>query len=121
MGRPEKGPQSEVDRVLHAIADPTRREIIERLSERPHSVSALAAPLGITVTAVAQHLQLLEQAGLVRTQKLGRVRSCQVEPGGFAVVEQWLGQRRTLWERRLDALAEMLAEPEDVPDGKGAR
>jgi DNA-binding transcriptional ArsR family regulator len=73
--------------VLHAIADPARREIIERLSERPHSVSALAGPLGITVTTVAQYLHVLERARLVCTQKFGRVRSCQIEPGGFAVVE----------------------------------
>ena len=68
---------NQVERVLRALADPTRRTIVERLTDGPLSVSALAAPLGVTLTAVAQHLQLLEEAGLVRTEKTGRVRSCR--------------------------------------------
>ena len=108
MARPERGPQEAIDRLFHALGDPTRRRMVEMLSERPHSVSALAEPFGTTVTAVAQHLRILEEAGLVRTEKLGRVRSCQIEPGGLDAVRTWLDGRRSLWERRLDGLADLL-------------
>lgn len=101
----------EIDRVFHALGDPTRRAIVERLSERPFSVSALAVPLEITVTAVAQHLQILEESGLVHTEKVGRVRTCSLGTAGFAAVEQWIGDRRSMWERRLDRLGDLLAEP----------
>jgi DNA-binding transcriptional ArsR family regulator len=94
------------------MGDPTRRAIVDMLSERPQSVSQMAAPLNITVTAVAQHLQILEEAALVHTEKLGRVRSCRIEPAGFTTLERWIGDRRTLWEKRLDRLGELLAEPD---------
>jgi DNA-binding transcriptional ArsR family regulator len=84
--------------------------MIERLTAGPLSVSALAEPLGITLTGVAQHLQLLEEAGLVRTEKTGRVRSCRLEPDGFAVLERWLAERRSIHQLRFDALGEMLAK-----------
>jgi DNA-binding transcriptional ArsR family regulator len=84
-----KIPQIDIDRVFHALGDPTRRAIVERLSERPGSVSALATPLNITLTAVGQHLQLLEESGLVRTEKIGRVRTCRLEPAGFSALEHW--------------------------------
>jgi DNA-binding transcriptional ArsR family regulator len=114
MARPARGATPEpIDRLLHALGEPTRRRMIELLGERPHSVSALAEPLGITLTAVAQHLQILEQAGLVRTQKLGRVRSCQLEPDGLGVLQRWISDRRSIWERRLDGLADLLVEEED--------
>lgn len=103
----------EVARVFHALGDPTRRAIVETLSERPQSVSHLATPLAITPTAVIQHLRVLEESGLVRTEKVGRVRTCRIEPSGFAVLEQWVGERRSTWERRFDRLGELLAEPED--------
>ena len=83
--------------------------MVEMLSERPHSVSGLAAPLAITVTAVTQHLHILQEAGLVRTEKLGRVRSCQLDPTGFDPIRTWLDYRRSLWERRLDDLADILS------------
>lgn len=108
MARPERGPQEEIDRLFHALGEPTRRRMVEMLSERPHSVSALAEPLGITVTAVTQHLHILAEAGLVRTEKTGRVRSCQLDPKGLDPVRRWLDGRRSLWERRLDALADIL-------------
>jgi DNA-binding transcriptional ArsR family regulator len=108
MARPERGPQEEIDRLFHALGDATRRRMVEMLSERPHSVSALAEPFGITVTAIAQHLRILEDAGLVRTEKLGRVRSCQVVPSGLDAVRSWLGDRRSPWERRLDGLSDIL-------------
>jgi len=98
-----------VERVLRALADSSRQAIVERLTEGPLSVSGLAAPLDITLTAVAQHLQVLEESGLVRTEKIGRVRTCRLEPAGFAVLEQWIRDRRSPVERRLDRLGDFLA------------
>jgi DNA-binding transcriptional ArsR family regulator len=102
-----------VHRVFHALGDPTRRAIVEKLSNGPASVSSLAGPLDITVAAVVQHLQVLEDSGLVRTQKVGRVRTCRMEPAGLSVAERWIANRRSLWERRLDRLGDLLAEPEE--------
>ncbi|MBI2685056.1 MAG: winged helix-turn-helix transcriptional regulator [Acidobacteria bacterium] len=101
-----------IDRVFHALGDPTRRAIMERLSEGPLSVTRLAEPLRITVTAVAQHLQVLEESGLVHTEKIGRVRTCRIETAGLSVIEKWIGDRRTVWEKRFDKLGELLAEEE---------
>jgi DNA-binding transcriptional ArsR family regulator len=103
----------EVARVFHALGDPTRRAIVETLSERPQSVSHLATPLAITPTAVIQHLRVLEESGLVRTEKIGRVRTCRIEPSGFEILEQWVGERRSTWELRFDRLGELLGEPEE--------
>jgi DNA-binding transcriptional ArsR family regulator len=100
----------DVDRVFHALGDPTRRAIVERLSRGPVSVSHLAAPLAITLAAVVQHLQVLEQSGLVVTEKVGRVRTCRIESTGLSAAEEWIAERRTEWERRLDRLGEFLAE-----------
>lgn len=98
------------DRLFHALGDPTRRAILDRLCRRPMSVSGLAEPLGVTLTAVVQHLQILEEARLVRTEKLGRVRTCSVQPEGFRALEQWIRDHRTAWEKRLDRLGDLLAE-----------
>jgi len=100
----------QVDRVFHALGDPTRRAIVEKLSEGPISVSRLAAPLDITLTAVSQHLQVLEESGLAHTEKTGRVRTCRIETAGFSVLEQWIRDRRSTWERRLDRLGDLLGE-----------
>lgn len=97
-----------VHRVFHALGDPTRRAMVERLSEGPLSVSRLAEPFGMTLAAVVQHLQILEESGLVHSEKQGRVRTCRIEPAGFALAETWFRERRTLWERRLDRLGELL-------------
>src|SRR5580698_9999558 len=97
--RSARGLRLNIDRVFHALGDPTRRAIVERLSERPQSVSRLAGPLAITLAAVVQHLQILEQSGLVRTEKAGRVRTCQIEPLGFSVAAKWIHERRAIWER----------------------
>ncbi len=99
-----------IDRVFHALGDPTRRAIVERLSVRPLSVSRLAKPLDITLAAVVQHLQVLEKSGLVRTEKVGRVRTCRIEAAGLSVAEQWIDARRAAWERRFDRLGDLLAE-----------
>ena len=102
-----------IDRVFHALGDPSRRAIMEKLSEGPISVSRLAAPLDITLAAVVQHLQVLEESGLVQTEKVGRVRTCRIEPAGLSVAEQWIGECRSTWERRLDRLGDLLAEPDE--------
>jgi DNA-binding transcriptional ArsR family regulator len=106
-------PEIDIDRLFHALGDPTRRAILDRLSEGPLSVSRLAMPLDITVTAVAQHLQVLEESGLVHTEKLGRVRTCRIETAGFSALERWVRDHRSMWERRLDRLDDLLAEPHE--------
>jgi DNA-binding transcriptional ArsR family regulator len=85
---------------------------VEKLSEGPISVSRLAEPLKITLAAVVQHLQVLEESGLVHTEKVGRVRTCRIEPSGLSVVQQWIDVRRSMWERRFDRLGDLLAEPD---------
>ncbi len=100
----------DIDRVFQALGDPTRRAIIDRLSRGPQSVSRLAEPLGVTVTAVAQHLRVLQDTGFARTEKLGRVRTCSIRPEGFQAVERWVEDHRALWERRMDHLGKLLAE-----------
>jgi DNA-binding transcriptional ArsR family regulator len=87
--------------------------MIEMLSRKPHSITRLSEPLGISLTAVSQHLQILEEAGLVSTLKLGRVRTASVNTAGLDVLAEWVRERRSLWERRLDKLGEMLAEKGD--------
>jgi len=104
-----------LDRVFHALADPTRRVMVERLSRGPASVSELAGPLAMSLPAVVQHLQVLEASGLVRSEKVGRVRTCRIEPRALRTVEDWVGERRASWERRLDRLGEFLAEQDDQP------
>ena len=98
-----------VDSVFQALGDPTRRALLERLGDGPLSVSELAAPLAVSLAAVVQHLQVLEQSDLIRTQKVGRVRTCAIAPGGLDIAEQWLQDRRALTERRLDRLGALLA------------
>jgi DNA-binding transcriptional ArsR family regulator len=102
-----------IDRVFHALGDPTRRAIVEKLSEGPISVSRLAEPLDMSLAAVVQHLQVLEESGLVNTEKIGRVRTCRIEPAGLSAAEQWIGDRRSTWERRFDRLGDLLAEPDE--------
>ena len=112
MPGPKASREIDINRLFHALGDPTRRTILDRLSEGPLSVSHLATPLDITVTAVAQHLQILEESGLVHTEKLGRVRTCRIEPAGFSALEQWIRSHRSLWERRLARLGDFLSEDE---------
>jgi DNA-binding transcriptional ArsR family regulator len=103
----------EIARLFQALGDPTRRAMLDRLTYGPQSVSALAEPLGITLTAVAQHLQVLEDCVLVHTEKVGRVRTCRIEPTGFDALEQWIADHRTIWERRLDRLGTLLEESDE--------
>ena len=93
-----------VDRVLHALADPNRRAIVDRLSVGPATVSELAQPLPMSLSAVVQHIEVLQVSGVVRSEKVGRVRTCQIEPAALRPLEQWIAARRSSWERRLDRL-----------------
>jgi DNA-binding transcriptional ArsR family regulator len=106
---------AELDRVFHALADPGRRVMIERLSQGPASVSELGQPLAMTLAAVLQHVQVLEASGLVRSQKTGRTRTCSINPVALRSAETWISERRSLWERRLDRLGDYLAGPADSP------
>lgn len=99
-----------LDRIFRAVTDPTRRHLLERLGHGPASVSTLAEPLEMSLAAVVQHLQVLQDAGLVSSEKAGRVRICQLVPEALRPAEEWLHARQTSWERRLDALGEVLAE-----------
>jgi len=101
--------------MFHALADPGRRAMLERLSRGPASVSQLAEPLDMTMSAVVQHLAVLEQSGLVTSQKVGRVRTCQMQPGALSKAEEWLNHQRLEWEKRLDRLAEYLNATKDAP------
>jgi DNA-binding transcriptional ArsR family regulator len=104
----------DVDEVLHALADPTRRRIVEALGTGPASVSELAKPLPMSLPAVVQHLQVLESCGLVQSQKVGRVRTCHLDVKRLDTVQDWIAARRKTWEGRLDRLGEYLAaHPED--------
>ena len=97
-----------LDRTFHALADPTRRAMVQRLARGPASVSELAKPLSISLPAVMQHLQVLEASGIVRSAKIGRVRTCTVEPKMLTLAERWIAERRESWERKLDRLADYL-------------
>jgi DNA-binding transcriptional ArsR family regulator len=101
--------------VFAALADPSRRLMVERLTSGPASVSELARPLEMSLAAVVQHVQVLEASGLVRSEKVGRVRTCTIEPTVLRTAEQWFSERRTRWEHRLDRLGDLLAERPDAP------
>jgi len=100
----------DLDAVFHALADPTRRAMVERMAAGPTSVSELARPFQMSLAAVLQHVQVLEASGLVHTHKQGRVRICQLQPQALRRAEQWIQERRTTWEQRLDRLGEVLGE-----------
>lgn len=99
-----------LDLVFQALADPTRRALVERMTKGPASVSDLARPFAMTLAAVMQHLKVLEESGLVRTQKEGRVRTCTIEPNALRTAEDWIAERRTSWEGKLDRLGALLDE-----------
>ena len=97
-----------LDAVFQALADPTRRVMVERLTRGPASVSELAEPLDMTLSAVVQHLGVLEASGLVKSEKVGRVRTCRIQASALRAAEKWITERRSTWERRLDRLGEYL-------------
>jgi DNA-binding transcriptional ArsR family regulator len=103
----------DIDGLFHALGDPNRRAIVDFVSRGPVALSRLAVPLGITLAAVVQHVQVLEQSGLVVTEKEGRVRTCRIEPGGLSAAESWLRDRRAMWDQALDRLGDLLAEEEN--------
>jgi DNA-binding transcriptional ArsR family regulator len=111
---------TDLDRLFHALADPTRRAMMERLSRGPAPVSELARPLPMSLPAAMQHLGVLEAAGLVRSEKVGRVRTCAIEPQALSQVERWIDARRSEWEQRLDRLGEYLKTLDNEGDGNGA-
>lgn len=104
-----------IDRLFHALADPTRRRMVERLSRGPVSVSELAKPFEMSLPAVVQHLQVLEQSGLVTTAKAGRVRTCTLDTAALSDAERWISERRQGWEQKLDRLDALL---DAMPDPK---
>lgn len=104
--------QPALDGLFHALADPARRAILQRLTLGPAPVSELARPLPMSLPSAMQHLSVLESAGLIRTEKHGRVRQCSLVPGSLSPAEQWLTARRTEWEQRLDRLETYLQTQE---------
>jgi DNA-binding transcriptional ArsR family regulator len=105
--------QPQLDMVFQALSDPTRRAIVERLGRGPASVTQLAQPFSMSLPAVLQHVAVLEASGLVRSEKVGRVRTCQIDSGALSVAGHWIEERRTTWDRRLDRLGVVLAEQPD--------
>lgn len=105
--------------MFHALADPSRRQMLDRLAGGPASVSELAAPLAMSLAAVVQHVQVLESSGLVASEKVGRVRTCRIDPHALRTAERWINQRRTTWEGRLDRLGQALAEQTDAGSDVG--
>src|SRR5687768_12637160 len=101
--------QPALDAVFRALSDSTRRAIVERLTRGPISVSSLAEPLDMSLPAVMQHLAVLEDSGLVRSEKVGRTRTCRIEPKTLQLAERWITDRRVFWEQNLDRLGEYLA------------
>ena len=104
----------QLDAMFQALADPTRRKIVERLSRGPASVSEVAKPFDMSLPAVVQHLQVLEHSGLITTKKEGRVRTCTLDTGAMSRAEQWINERRQGWEKRLDKLGQMLDAMPDL-------
>ena len=109
----------QLDQAFHALADGNRRAMVARLAGGVASVSELAAPLDVSLPTVLQHLDVLQRSGLVRSEKVGRVRTCRLEPGPMRAVEHWIAEHRTLWERRLDLLGDVLDDA--FPTMKGHR
>jgi DNA-binding transcriptional ArsR family regulator len=100
----------DLDRTFQALADKSRRTMVERLTLGPASVSELAEPLAMSLAAVVQHVQVLEACGVVKTEKVGRKRMCRIERTAMTAAEQWISDRRQGWETRLNRLGEILSE-----------
>ncbi|HEY9712240.1 MAG TPA: metalloregulator ArsR/SmtB family transcription factor [Chroococcales cyanobacterium] len=111
----------QLDVVFQALADPTRRYMIERLSRAPASVSELAQPLSVSLPAVVQHLQVLEASGLVRSEKVGRVRTCRIDPDVLTAAQSWIDRQKAAWEERFDRLEEFLQDESSEPIKKPSK
>ncbi len=111
--------QERLSGVFQALADPTRRAIVEQLSAGPKPVSTLAEPLNLTLAAVLQHVQTLQACGVISTEKQGRVRSCQIEPMAFTILDSWLQDRRNNWQQQFDRLAALLDAQDQQENSKG--
>ncbi len=107
---------SSLDSLFHALADPSRRMMVDRLSRGPASVSELARPFTMSLPAVVQHLAVLEASGLVKSKKVGRVRTCRLDTQALSQAEQWINARRAGWEQRLDRLGDFLNASQDPGD-----
>lgn len=107
--------ETALDRMFQALADPSRRAMVARLSRGPASVGELARPLAMSLPAVMQHLRMLEASGVVRSAKIGRVRTCRIEPQALSLAEQWISARRANWQHSLDRLDDYLAAQTDKP------
>jgi DNA-binding transcriptional ArsR family regulator len=111
-----------LDRVFHALSDPTRRAIVSRLIRGAASVSELARPFAMAMPTLLQHLRVLEESGLIRTEKIGRVRTCEMEPASLGPAETWLAQQRAIWEGRLERMEAYVADlHRKDPQRKGKR
>lgn len=110
----DQGPR--LDRLFHALADPTRRALVTRLARGPASVTELAGPLAMSLPSVMQHIRVLEDSGLIRSQKTGRIRTCHIETERLREAETWITHQRALWEGRLDRLDAFLKEPPTPED-----
>lgn len=104
QARPQQASPAVIDGIFRALSDPTRRSVLERLSAKPLSVSELAASHRMALPSFVEHLKVLEESGLVRSKKVGRVRTFELAPEQVRVAEDWLGRQRSIWERRLDRL-----------------
>ena len=113
-----QSPTLDLDLMFAALADTSRRSMVERLSRGPASVKELAAPLPMSLPAVLQHLHVLETSGLVRSEKVGRVRTCRLEPVALQTAERWIADRRAGWVRHLDRLGEYLSNEAQSPNEK---
>jgi DNA-binding transcriptional ArsR family regulator len=114
---PNKSIESlDLNRVFQALADPTRRAVLERLTNGPAPMSELAQPFNMALPSFSQHLDVLENCGLVRSQKTGRVRTYQLEPQPLQVAEQWMSEQRAIWESRLDQLDDYLLTLKEKTD-----
>lgn len=103
-------PPEDLDAMFHALADPTRRAIVERVNQGPMSVSDLARPFALTLAAVLHHIKILESSGLIRTSKTGRTRQCEVNYSAIRTVEEWFRAQHRVWEGRLDRLGDIVGE-----------
>jgi DNA-binding transcriptional ArsR family regulator len=110
-----------LDRVFHALSDPTRRAIVHRLIRGPASVSELARPFTMAMPSLLQHLQVLEDCRLIRSAKVGRVRTCEMQPAALDAAQTWLAEQRALWESRLDRMDDYIMSLQSKEKKHGQR